>query len=54
LTFSLGASGGPWTVNDGKNVDSVNSFISGDPNHSRWIFGPSFDQKIGDLIKGKK
>eukprot|EP01080_Neovahlkampfia_damariscottae_P007799 gene7799-12273_t len=46
--MTFGASGGPWTISNGKNVDSVNSFITSNP--SRWIYGPSFDSEVRQVV----
>jgi hypothetical protein len=48
--MTQGASGGPWTVNGGSQVDSVNSFITSNP--SLWLYGPSFDSEIQQVIRG--
>jgi len=48
-TKTFGASGGPWFINNGANVNGVNSYIKSNP--STHLYSPRFDAYIGDLLK---
>jgi len=48
-TKTFGASGGPWFINQGANVNGVNSYITGQP--SSYLYGPRFDAAIQNLLR---
>jgi len=48
-TKTFGASGGPWYINNGANVNGVNSYIKSNP--STHLYSPRFDQYIAELLK---